>query len=76
MCEGFFLKEAREWRRTRALGWIILCGYVDPKNAPENINVWWPIVGDKPIKATSRRITKKYANVLATAIAAELERGR
>ncbi|TDO21883.1 hypothetical protein [Pedobacter duraquae] len=76
MCEGFFSKDAREWKRIRSLGWVILCGYADPQKAPESMLDWWPMEGDVKPKPESKRITKKRAAVLAKAIAAELERGR
>lgn len=67
MCEGFFMKEARDWKKIRTMGWIVYCGYADPKNAPSSMESWWPLEGDiveKPKRTTKAR-QAKIDNIIA-----------
>lgn len=72
MCQGFFDNELRDWKRVRSLGWIIQCGYADPKKMPANQMEWWPMVGDVLPKQV--RFTKAKQNKLAERIKQELGR--
>lgn len=77
MSQGFFEKEERqelrEWKRVRSLGWIIMCGYADPKDIPANQMEWWPMAGDEAPKP--HRMTKSRQNKIAKRIKQELARG-
>ncbi|WP_240916348.1 hypothetical protein [Pedobacter sp. HDW13] len=76
MCEGYFDKELRAWKRTRSLAWTITLGYADPKDLPENQQVWWPMAGDVMPKRPTAKLTKAKQNKIAERIKAELERGK
>ena len=77
MCEGFFNKikkhELSEQRRFRLLGWVTLCGYVDPKKAPKNMQSWWPIEGDiTPQEKGLAKLSKKRITFIENRIANEM----
>lgn len=68
MCEGFFDNELREWKRVRALGWIVQCGYADPKKMPANQMEWWPMQGDVIPKPVIMKMTKAKKSKIADLI--------
>lgn len=79
MCEGFLNKakkyELSEQRRFRLIGWVTLCGYVDPKKAPKNMQSWWPIEGDvKSQEADVSKLSKKRITFIENRIASELSK--